>query len=1326
MKKILGLAVTLLLGISLYSQTYNYAEALQKSIYFYDANKCGNQVDGGRLLYRGNCHVSDEFIPLNTEMTNLSESFISTYNSVLDPDGNGSLDLAGGFHDAGDHVQFGLPQSYSTSTIEWAFYEFRDAFINIGEEEHMKEILRWGSDYYLKCTFRDENGDIIAFCYQVGEGNIDHNEWSPPELIDTEKLPRPAYFATTEAPASDQCSGAAASLVITYLNMKDDEPDYAATCLQTAIDLYDFAVANRGLGYDGGFYNSSFDEDEMSWAAVWLNIATGEEQYLTDIVSRDADGFYTGWLAKIIRSNEDDWQNIWVHSWDTKWGGVFAKLAPITDDPFHWWIFRWNLEYWSGVPHEEGGDGNYLKKTPDGFSHLAGWGSARYNAAAQFQGMVYKKYADDRFDEWMTDQMNYIMGDNPLGRSYIVGYSDNYAEHPHHRAAHGSSNNSIFEPEEHKHILWGALVGGPDIDDNHVDETNDYIYNEVAIDYNAGAVGALAGHVYYFGEGMEPVSPFPTPDSPLVEYEVNCMLGDSGPEFSVFKMNVMNESAFPPRREVDILIRYYFNISELYEYGQDINDVSFSVHYDETSVYGDPVTATGPLVFNEELGIYYMEFQWPESGFYGRRQYDFELRAKQDDTYTGRWDPSNDYSNQGLDDIELKRTEYVVMYADGEHIIGIPPSGNQVPNAVAIASPTSGLLPLEVSFDASQSSDADGDNLTYSWDFGDGTTATGVTATHTYTVQENYNAVLTVSDGEATDEAVITISAGVIIENDPPVADLVADVTSGNIPLTVNFDASGSMDPNGDALSYSWNFGDESTGSGVTASHTYVSEGTYNAVLTVSDYEHSSTAQIQIEATMAQPTCDNPVAISLPFEQDASGTFCYVTDGSIDHINSWNLDLLEINGVDITNAWTGSMPPRINGNYYIYIESSQNWGHIEIEGSGEPVDDYTLSVTAGDGGSVNTSGGVYPAGTVVTLSATPDDGYIFSEWTGDLTSDQATVNVTIDSDKSITAVFVESSVTYYDLLVSVNDPDAGEVFPSEGRYEEGTVVTITASSNEKYEFENWTGDATGTESTISVTMDSDKNITANFIQTVFTFDLSVTVEGNGSVEPSSGSYLNGTVVTLSATADADNHFVSWSGDLSGTTPEVDVTMDSDKNIVATFAPDNQTLPCDDPVAITLPFSYDGAGELCWEVCEEIAYINSWNADEITINGVDITNSWMGNAPDPIDGCYYIYYRSSVPWSHIEIAGTKGSSLAISNSDIQIYPNPFKTSINIQFKDELQVDNVEVFDLMGKLVYNYDFSIKTNILTLGKELEDGSFVLKIKTDQGIKTAFITKH
>ena len=257
----------------------NFAEALQLAICFYDANKCGDEVaKDGYYSWRANCHVKDAEIPLqpmnpmpkvnkgktdeelgdgqgvgigdsgkpkpNDGATdpdlyvgvNMSDKFIEANRKYLDPDGNGTLDLTGGWHDAGDHVKFGLPGSYSASTLGWGYYEFPEAYKDLGLDGHIEDELRWINDYFMKVTFLDDDDNVVAYCYQVGEGNNDHNYWCAPELqVDNTvvassscAVKRPAYFATTEMPASDQCAGAAASLAINYLNFKDSDPDYAA------------------------------------------------------------------------------------------------------------------------------------------------------------------------------------------------------------------------------------------------------------------------------------------------------------------------------------------------------------------------------------------------------------------------------------------------------------------------------------------------------------------------------------------------------------------------------------------------------------------------------------------------------------------------------------------------------------------------------------------------------------------------------------------------------------------------------------------------------------------------------------------------------------------------------------------------------------------------------------------------------------------------------------------------------------------------------------------------------------------------------------------
>ena len=672
------------------------AQALQMSIYFYDAEESGPSASMGeqRLEWRGDSEPSDAVIPLIYDTVagvNLSDDFIAENKAILDPDGDGTVDLSGGFHDAGDHVKFGLPQAYAASTLGWGLYEFRDSYVKVGSYDHIMEELKWFTDYFLRSTFRDENGDVIAFNYMVGDGSTDHNFWGPPELQLSSEFARPATFAYKDEPASDQSAGASAALTLMYLNSLDTDKAYAEECLDNAKALYEFAVNNRGLGADDGFYNSSYDEDEMSWAAVWLYIATENTDYLDDIISSDANGLNTGYLGKIINSSADSWQNIWVHSWDTVWGGVFAKLAtategyvPDADNDKFWYYFRWNLEYWSGgeVKHEDTSDSVYLEPSPAGFAVITTWGSARYNTAAQLSALVYRKHAGEtekaiQLTDWALSQMNYIMGNNPLERSYIVGYSDNYVQHPHHRAAHGGEDNSMLIPTQHKHVLWGALAAGPDTDDYHNDVITDYVYNEVAIDYNAGFVGALAGFLEYYVDEDATIEAWEPPkeEEKLELYTTSKIEQNSGERTQV-TLQLNNMSSQPPKIYDSFSMRYFFNISELTEAGQSIADVSYTVFYDESSYNDGAATVTGPIAWDADNGIYYMDIAWKDISIWGDLEIQFALMGAQDSNWTAHWDSSNDW---GFTDMttSMDYSPYVPLYVDGELVYGYEP-GDEV------------------------------------------------------------------------------------------------------------------------------------------------------------------------------------------------------------------------------------------------------------------------------------------------------------------------------------------------------------------------------------------------------------------------------------------------------------------------------------------------------------------------------------------------------------------------------------------------------------------------------------------------------------------------
>ncbi len=676
----------------------NFAEALQKSLYFYDAEKC-NLATPSRLEWRGACHMRDLEMPLNSTSTNMSDAFISANKAALDPDGNGTLDLSGGYHDAGDHVKFGLPQGYTASTLGWGLYEFKQSYIDIGEYDHMIDLLKYFTDYFLRCTFTNSAGNVVAFCYQVGDGAADHVCWCPAELwyvLSTTDL-RPSWLATSEAPASDQCGEAAAALAIMYLNYKDIDSAYATKCLNTAKALYTFAVANRGLGYSGGFYGSGYDQDELSWAATWLYAATGTTSYIDDIMKQDSTGQYTGYVSKIVANPGNDWQNAWVYCWDAVWGGVFTKLASLfPDNETYDYYSRWNIEYWSGgeIPHATSSDSNYLKYTPGGYGMINTWGSARYNTAAQLCGLVYAKY-NNRSDmkEWARGQMTYIMGDNPLNRSYIVGYGNNPAQHPHHRNAHGSLSNDMNDPPNHKHTLWGALVGGPDGSDQHKDITTDYAYNEVACDYNAAFVGALAALYEAFGKsaGHAPIANFPPLEQNVTEYYMEAKIENENTQGIELKVKLHLEPCHPPRLESGFSARYYMNIKEITDAGGTIARIKTQVYYDEQGMLkgGPNLIIQPPVAVDAANGLYYITLDWNTATMIGARELQFVIQVTQE--YSGGtnppWDGTNDPSHQGLTNA-YATTNYIPIYKNGVLIAGQEPGGTTT--AVPTATPTTG------------------------------------------------------------------------------------------------------------------------------------------------------------------------------------------------------------------------------------------------------------------------------------------------------------------------------------------------------------------------------------------------------------------------------------------------------------------------------------------------------------------------------------------------------------------------------------------------------------------------------------------------------------
>jgi len=184
---------------------------------------------------------------------------------------------------------------------------------------------------------------------------------------------------------------------------------------------------------------------------------------------------------------------------------------------------------------------------------------------------------------------------------------------------------------------------------------------------------------------------------------------------------------------------------------------------------------------------------------------------------------------------------------------------NQPPHAVADVDPAGGRAPLTVLLYGGDSFDSDGEVVAYHWRFGDGQSVANPLAEHVYAQEGDYIATLTVTDDEGginTAEVLVSVEAPPAGVNHPPVAAIDADHTEGTAPLTVRFDASFSLDPDGDAIvDYQWDFDDGQFGSGQVLHHTYDGAGQYWPSLTVTDDKGAagtSSASIRVEAAAAQ------------------------------------------------------------------------------------------------------------------------------------------------------------------------------------------------------------------------------------------------------------------------------------------------------------------------------------------------------------------------------------------------------------------------------------------------------------------------------------------
>ncbi len=142
--------------------------------------------------------------------------------------------------------------------------------------------------------------------------------------------------------------------------------------------------------------------------------------------------------------------------------------------------------------------------------------------------------------------------------------------------------------------------------------------------------------------------------------------------------------------------------------------------------------------------------------------------------------------------------------------------------------------------------------------------------------------------------------------------------------------------------------------------------------------------------------------------------------------------------------------------------------------------------------------------------------------------------------------------TNFTLTIDINGSGIVTRDPEKESYKCGDIVNLTAISDSGWCFSHWTGDILGSDNNVDILMDGDKTVTAHFIQNKYNLNISILGSGNITKDPDQSYYLYGSVVNLTAIPDSDYVFYHWTGDLSGNSNPVIITVNDNKNITAVF------------------------------------------------------------------------------------------------------------------------------------------------------------------------------
>ncbi|MBW8688367.1 glycoside hydrolase family 9 protein [Chitinophaga rhizophila] len=886
-KLCLPVFLTILMMVSLRqtkAQSYNYAEVLQKSMFFYEAQRSGALPADNRVTWRG--------------------------NSALNDGSDVGKNLTGGWYDAGDHVKFNFPMAFSATVLAWGAIDYPAGYNTSGQMRYLKSNLRFVNDYFIRC--HTAPNELYG---QVGNGGTDHAWWGSAEVM---AMARPAYKIDQAHPGSELAAETAAAMAAASMIFKTDDPSYSATLLTHAIQLYNFADNYRGIYTsaitDAASYYQSFSgyNDELVWGAIWLYRATGDAAWLTK-----AETYYAN-LSTEPQSTIKSFK--WGLAWDDKSYGCYALLAKLTGKAQYKQDIERHLDYWT-----DGYSGQRISYTPGGLAFLDTWGALRYAINTSFVAAYYSDAATTaakaaKYTSFANSQMSYALGNNPNNRSYVCGFGVNPPTKPHHRTAHGCwSNNLNGPPTESRHILYGALVGGPGRDDSYTDDRGNYVNNEVACDYNAAFSGLLSKMIQ--DHGGTPLTNFPVPETPTGEFLIEAKINGSGPTYTEWSVWVNNHTAWPSRIASKHAYRLFIDITEGLNAGYRPSDYVISSNNAE-------VTFTPLQQWNTSSSIYYTEVTynptikiWPGGQGESRKESQIRIRLPYEASASA-WNATNDWSSQGVDG-NLKVVNNIPLYVDNVLVFGNTPTPTQVVRVTGVdVVPAIDTLNINTTLQLTATiAPSNATNKAVTWTSGTPARAT-VSSTGVVTALTAGRVVITATtaDGSFRDSSILYVSNVVA-----PKRYTITTAVSGT--GSVSLSPAGGTYTEGTVVSATATPGNGYRFSNWSGSIT----DTLNPVNVTVNSNLSLTANFIQDAN--QGSCDNPSPATLPFKKEGVGEFCYVISGNISFVNSWNLSKLEINGVDFTNTWSNNLPPKVNGQYYIHYVGSYGWSHFEANGA---------------------------------------------------------------------------------------------------------------------------------------------------------------------------------------------------------------------------------------------------------------------------------------------------------------------------------------------------------------------------------------------------------